>query len=303
MIDILYNIDLTEYYADILTPLESLSHSVAKELLRSCKHGWAAHPRLGGKPKKATFSMKLGTILDEVLTNQEKRLRLMPHAEYRTNQAKADRDAAIEAGFVPVKQAELETARDRAQSVLKNLSFHGIDMEAEGWHRQVCVLWEEKASNGAMVQCRCLLDWFKLGSVIIVRDLKSAKSARPGEALNRTMIQNGYHIQGAAYTRAVEAVFPDAAGRVVFENVLVETEWPYEPLLTKFDGAARELGNVQWQDAVNRWERCTRTGKWPGYMTNSEPYEVTLPSYMQADMFDQDEDEDSDDSEEQAEAY
>jgi hypothetical protein len=285
MIDIRYNVDLSEYHADTLLPQETLSHSVAKQMLISCKHGWAAHPRFGGHPKPVTFSMKLGTILDEVLTNECKRLKLMEHAEYRTNAAKADRDAALAAGLVPVKKHELQQAQERAESVLTNLRYHGIDME-DGWQKQVCILWDESASNGNKVQCRALLDWFHLGSLIRVRDLKSAKSARPGEALNRTMIANSYHLQAVAYTRAVEAVFPDMAGRVVFENLLVETEWPFEPLLTEFDGACRELGRVQWQEAVDRWEECTRTGKWPGYMKTAQPYTVQLPAYMQADIWD-----------------
>lgn len=296
-LDIQLNPDIQAYHLDALTPhLPTLSVSVAKEMLRSPKHGWAKHPRFGGHPKPITMSMKLGTIIDEVMTNQERRLGLVPFADYRTKEAKAYRDRVAAEGKVPVKQAELDAARERAASVTKNLTFHGIDLEP--MQKQVLVLWEEKASNGNPVQCRALLDYLS-SDCTTIRDLKSTKDCRPGELLGRKALGFGYHIQAAAYTSAIEHIIPKLAGRVRFENIWIEEDWPHEPCITMFGGDAMQLGRMQWQRAVDLWESCLITNKWPGYQRNREAHVIELPAYMAGEMFTEDEEADEEGGEDE----
>lgn len=298
MLDILKDVDLNSYHKDLVTedPRGALSVSVAKKLLKSCKHGWAHHPRYGGGERmfedreEVTLSMKLGTILDEILTNQERRIVPVEFANFLTKESQRIKKDAEAIGKVAATKPMLERARDRAASVIKTLEFHGLRLD--GAEKQVMILWDEQASNGEFVQCKALLDyvWFKTG---LIRDLKSSSNAEPGPRLGNHLLSMGYHIQGVAYTRALEAAIPELAGRVKFENIVVEDKWPYECSLSEYDGKAITLGQVLWQRAVDRWEECTRTGKWPGYMQNGKPWSVTVPAYLEGDLYN-----DSDDSDE-----
>lgn len=283
MIDYIENVDLTMYFADALTPTESLSQSTAQVMLqKSPHHAWAQHPRFGGHPRKVSVSMKLGSIIDELLTNEGRRLQLVPFKDYKTNDAKAARDAVIAAGRIPVKQAEMVDMQEMADRARKNLMFHGVDLEPA--KKQVCILWDETASNGNKVQCKALLDYLYPGGLI--RDLKATESCAPGRQLDAKAIRFGYPIQAAAYMHAVEAVFPDLAGRARFQNIWIEDEWPYEVLISEFGGEALQYGQVMWQRAIDLWEECTRTNRWPGYQERAAPpYRVALPSWATEEMF------------------
>lgn len=282
-LDFITNVDLDMYFADALTPVETLSQSTAKVLLqKSPHHAWAQHPRFGGHPRKVSVSMKLGSIIDELMTNEGRRLQVVPFDDYRKKEAQAARDAVIGTGRIPVKQGEMQEMQDMADRARKTLLFHGVDLEPA--RKQICILWDETASNGNKVQCKALLDYFYDGGLI--RDLKATESCAPGRQLDAKAIRFGYPIQGAAYTRAVEAVFPDLAGRVRFENVWIEDEWPYEPLISEMSGEVLQYGQVMWQRAVDIWEECTRTNRWPGYMTRGQaPYRIQLPSWASEEMF------------------
>lgn len=295
MLDFLQNVDIEMYHADSLCMPESLSNSIANVLInKSPHHAWAQHPRFGGKPRKRTLKMEFGSVIDEIMTNQGRRVVEAPFPKFTTKEAKAFKADAIARGLFPVKTHDLANMHDMVERANKTLQFHNIDLEPA--LKQVCILWEETASNGNKVQCRALLDYFYTGGLI--RDLKVTQDAKPGKKLDKKCISFGYPIQAAAYTRAVEAIYPDLAGRVRFENVWIEDSWPYEPLLSEMTGPALHYGMVMWQRAVDIWESCLRLNKWPGYMERgAAPYRIELPEYISAEMFagdavaDEDEDE------------
>ena len=282
MLDYIEHPDLDMYFADAMTPGETLSQSTAKVLLqKSPHHAWAQHPRYGGHPRKVSVSMKLGSIIDELLTNDGRRLMVIAHDDYRKADAKAARDAAIGVGLIPVKQNEYADMQDMAERARKNLLFHGVDLEPS--KKQVCILWDELASNGNKVQCKALIDFLYPG---LIRDLKATESCAPGRQLDAKCIRFGYPIQAAAYLSALEHVYPDDAGRIRFENVWIEDDWPHEVLISEMSGEALQYGRVMWQRAVDIWEECTRTNRWPGYQQRgSAPYRVELPSWASEEMF------------------
>jgi hypothetical protein len=270
-------VDRDAYYADGLCDgIATLNQSSAHLMLsRSPKHAWAAHPLLGGRRRKASSEMTLGTILDEVLLGGERGLEVIECDAFRTNAAKAARDAALAAGKVPVKSGDMAEYREIAERTRKNLYYAGVELDE--FERQVLVLWTETASNGNAVQCRGLLDMLDSGKGIIA-DLKTTENARP-DALGAKCIRFGYHIQAAAYTSAIEHVYPDLAGRVRFQNIWLETEWPNVVTVSEPDGEMMQLGRVQWQRAIDLWEECSRTGKWPAYTTPGEVVRVEPPSW------------------------
>lgn len=287
--DLVVKVDRTQYHADLLTDFETLNQSTAHLIVSRCERvAWAQHPRLGGHARTTTPDMELGTIIDEVLLGDCERLTAIDFDDYRTNAAKAARDAALAANKIPVKRAKLADLVDVAKGLAKSLEYAGISFA--NMQTQVAVLWEEKASNGNTVQCRGLLDMFDLRRTEIV-DLKSGKNNHPDQVPIK-MVKYGYALQAAAYTSAVEHLYPTLVGRVTYSNVWIESDWPHVAYTTEPDGEVMQYGRIMWQRAIDRWEVALRTNKWPGYAAFGERKRVGLPAFAKETLFEEEGEED-----------
>jgi PDDEXK-like domain of unknown function (DUF3799) len=247
-----------DYFADPCAG-PSLSSSIANVLeSASPLHAWSQHPRLGGMARSPTKPLENGSLIHELLLGAGKGIRVIDAADYRTNAAKAERDAARAAGKVPVLADDYEVARRTADTLRERFADAGIVLSGES---ETVALWTETASNGARVQCRGMMDHLTLPTAY---DLKSARSAHPA-ACRKHVESYGYALQRAAYVSAIERIQPALAGRVDFVFVFFELEPPYAVTPARLSGEFRELGERAWRRAVDRWEECLRTNKWPGY--------------------------------------
>jgi hypothetical protein len=273
------DVDLDEYYGGTLTPYAALSQSVAHELVsRSPKHAWAKHPRLGGHVSEPSDEMELGNVLDELVLGGSRRIQSIPFDDYRTNAAKAARDAARADGKIPVKESKLITLQAVAERAKKSFSMAGVELTGLS---QVCILWESRATNGALVQCQALLDHVLVDDGLIL-DLKTADNASPVK-LGAKCFALGYEIQSAAYREAFVACFPEFVGRTRFRNCFLETSWPHVTVVTEMDGEMSALGEARWRRAVDTWEECLRTDTWPAYTAPREVLRVSPPSWAMAE--------------------
>lgn len=280
--DFIPNVNLADYYGGTITETPALSQSVGGKLLRSAKHGWAAHPRLGGKVSEPSDEMELGNILDELVLGGSRRIAELPFEEFRTKEARAARDDAKAAGYIPVKSARLAELRKVADSAVKSMALSGVRLDGMP---QACLLWSETASNGAAVQCCALLDMLWVEDAL-VRDLKTGADCSP-KSLPAKCIRLGYDIQAAAYISAVEHVFPALAGRVRFENVWLETSFPNVTLVSEPDGEMLHLGRIKWQRAVDAWEQSVRLDKWPGYQTPGNVLRLSPPPWALEELMEE----------------
>ncbi len=272
----LVQLSADEYFADpCSTP--SLSASIAGVLeSQSPLHAWSRHPRFGGISRAPTKSLDGGALSHTLLLDAGKGVEIIKANDFRTNAAKEARDAARDAGRIPVLEKDYEAA-DAVASILRQRFLDlGITLDGD---REITALWTETASNGAQVQCRGMLDHLKRPRII---DIKSIRSANPN-VCRRHVETYGYAIQRAAYVSAIEKIHPEFAGRVDFVFVFFELEPPYAVTPVRLNGAFRELGERAWSRAVDRWEECLRTNHWPAYVTDIielEPSEWALSKDM-----------------------
>ena len=103
----------------------------------------------------------------------------------------------------------------------------------------------------------------------IVYDIKRAMCAAP-DVCAKHAIDYGYVIQWASYTSGLAKLHPELAGRIDFVFVFIETEPPYCVTPLRPDGEMRQIGTVQWERAVMRWEECLRQNNWPKYVQQIE---------------------------------
>lgn len=264
-----YDLPAAAYHAD---PCEvpSLSASAAHTLIsRSPAHAWREHPRLGGMGKPRTDAMDLGTIVHALLLGGSEIVRPLPFADFRTKEARAARDEARASGLVPVSAPIAAKAAALGASISLELQRTGIALAGQS---EVTAIWREEASP-APVLCRARLDHID-GRTIY--DLKIVERASD-DAVRRHMMAFGSHIQAAAYTRAVEQLRPELAGRARFVFLFAEVDTGFVHPVT-LGGSMRELGRQQWVRACFTWSRCLASGKWPGY----GPTTVEAPTWALA---------------------
>lgn len=246
------------YFADpCATP--SLSSSIANVIdSESPLHAWSRHPRFGGVKRAPTKAFDRGSLSHALLLGSGKDVSIIEADDYKTKAAQADRDEAREAGLVPVLAADYEDAKRTAEKLRQRFAELGIVLDGQS---ELTALWTERARNGGEVQCRGMIDHLKPPTIY---DLKSIRSAKH-DMCRKHIETYGYAIQGAAYERAIERIYPALTGRVRFVFVFFELEPPYAVTPIRLSGSFRHIGSRAWQRSVDAWEECLRTGSWPGY--------------------------------------
>lgn len=209
--------------------------------------------------KEATRLMDRGNVIGTLVLGEGKQFRILKHDSYRTNAAKADRDAAVAAELIPILEADHDDALKASAKILVGLSDRGIVLDGKS---EVPFEWEERSTHG-IVKCRGRADhlWLDRG---VILDLKVVSNAAP-DAVERSAENFGYAIQEVAYTRALEQLRPEMRGRVQFLFAFCEAVEPYAINVCRSDGVFRELGMRRWAAAVEKYAECEATDVWPAY--------------------------------------
>ena len=266
---------IDQYYADpCATP--SLSSSIAKVLIqKSPAHAYLEHPRLGNQRKPPSEDMDEGTLVHKLLLGEGTHMVLVDADDFRTKEARAARDAARAARQTPVLRRKYDAAVIVCEKIRQNIAALGIDLNGAS---EVSIEWTEDGTLGDSVLCRCRMDhaWIDEGRIL---ELKKCESAHPKD-ISRAIDNYAYDLGAMAYTRALEALKPELAGRVQFGFLFVEIEPPYCVVPVWLDGAFTSMGLSKWRRAVRTWERCLTSGNWPGYVT--APVPISPPAWALA---------------------
>jgi hypothetical protein len=275
------HISAEQYHADELCSVPTLSASIAHTLVsKSPLHAWAQHPRLGGRGKKPTAAMDLGSVVHALLLGKGKQFAVVkaPEGEpefedFKKKAAREARDSARAQGLIPMLQKHLDDAIEVADGIRLGLEEWGIELTGQS---EVTAIWEERADDGTIVLCRGGLDHLLEAQIL---DLKIVRSSHP-KACQSHMFGFGGDIQSAAYVSALDKLKPTLAGRVPFRFLFCEAEFPHAVTPVDRAGSMRDLGERRWRRAINRWAWCTKNDRWPAYVT--EVYQAEAPAWAHA---------------------
>jgi hypothetical protein len=253
-----------QYHADPTGGI-ALSSSIAKILLdRSSLHAWYAHPKLGAGPHEATAAMNRGSIIHKLLLGKGAEIAIINHDDYRKTAAKEERDAALNAGRIPIKIGDYAEISSAAEAIRARLNDLGFDLGAMGSLVEQAIEWDEEGQHGP-VRCRAMMDWVNVASGQIL-DVKSIEDGSE-ESAARAVFRYGYHLQSAAYRSALDTLRTEHGldGASTFTFLFCELEPPYGVLPAKLSGAFQEIGQSRWRAAVRKWEHCLINNDFPGY--------------------------------------
>ena len=247
------NISHDVYHADPSERPSLSSHLAGILLARSPAHAKLTHPRFGGAfPEKPSDEMNTGSIIHGLLLGGGADVVEIDADNFRTKAAQEARDAAYQAGKIPILHHKYEALLSTVESIRQVLPVDFSKAQTE-----VTAIWE---SNGC--PCRARLD--SLFDDWRIVDLKTCENASLSSEA-RNMYSFGYHRQAAANIEAVETLMPESAGRVRFADLFVETAPPYGVLFVDLAGDFRDLGQRQWNRAKGIWAQCLATDTFPSY--------------------------------------
>lgn len=267
-----YDMPTDVYLADPV-PGGSLSSTGARMLVPTGRPAkfryWADHP----KPRKREFD--LGHAAHRYILGAGVELAVCDYRDWRTNAAKAEREAAYEAGRTPI----LEHEHDQVLAMVK--AFHRNEVASSLFHPgtgkpEQAIVWRD-AETG--VWCRALLDWLPepTGQRFILRDYKTTDSI-DREKFQRSLANFGYHVQMAFHlmgARALGLAGDDAQAVLVAQ----EKEPPHLTKVYQLDPVAMRIGHTLARDALLVYAQCAAAGEWPDYCDEVEL--ISLPSYIE----------------------
>jgi len=266
----IYRMEAEHYHADpCATP--SLSASVLKKALPlgvgtgTPRHMRYAHPKLS--PIEVTFkgkaAMDMGSAFHAMILQKGGEIEIIDAADWRTNAAKEAREAAYEAGRLPLLKEQFKAAKEMHRSTLEQMNDIPDLMAAmRQGEPELVYVWVEETPYGPIF-CRAMMDWTPTKGDVFPDWKTTAASASP-DAYGRTLYDMGGDIQDGFYRRGIKALL-DRRAHLIFP--CVEQYAPHAMAVHRIDPEGADVARRKVQWAINMFALCLREDFWPGYPT------------------------------------
>lgn len=179
----------------------------------------------------------------------------IPFENYRTKEAREMKQAAYDAGLIPINESEYESMLGDVWGMQAAIYHHDLARDLLTDHEpEVSLFWEQ---DGVPLKAR--IDALHQTERIAV-DLKTIRSARPNEV--RKQISNlGYYIQARDYLNGLKAVTGD---EFEWYFVMVQSTEPYTVSVHQLTPEALDDAQIRIDHAIDRYKQAQQTG-WTGY--------------------------------------
>lgn len=254
----------------------SLSQSGAKLILRApAKFRWQQD-----HPKTSTNRFDFGKAAHLLVLGTGAELEVF---EYDTDKIKSPKAT----NAFKARQAELQ-AREGVlllpdeyavvQAMADKLSEHRIAMELLSEGEPEVSAYAEDPGTGVMMRGR--FDW--LGA-LDMSDYKTAASADPDEFC-RSATKYGYDLQVAWYLDLGKLNGHPAKA---FAHIVQEIEPPYIVTVVVLPPELVERGRILKRRALERYRDCLESGRWPGYLPDTEFATPAAPQWVLRELADE----------------
>lgn len=237
----------------------SLSSTGARKIVPPSTMAHFRYWREHGEPPKDEFDF--GHAAHRLVLTEGAEIHVIDAPDYKTKDARAERDAVRTAGQIPV----LTKHMDRVQAMAASLREHRLAarlLSSDRGTPEQSLFWRHPRTER---WCRARLDLLPrtgLGRRYVIADYKTAADAS-NDAFGRAAGDHGYHQQDQWYRAGVRALGIDPDPQFLF--VVQEKRPPWLVNVIELDLDARLLGGRQNDVAATRFHRCLEAGRWPGY--------------------------------------
>lgn len=251
-----FEIDEEQYHADPV-PEGSLSSTGARAILPPGTPAQFRYEQTH-RVRKAVFDY--GSAAHRLVLGTGPDIAVIDAADWRTNDAKDQRDAAYSNGAIPLLVADYETVLAMATQLRRHDIAAALFAEGTGQVEQ-SLFWVD-AETGTW--CRGRIDWIRDQSEgrVIAAEYKTCRSAAP-DALAKAVADYGYHQQADWYLTGLRALGLDE--HPAFVHVFQEKTPPYLVHVVEIDAYALRIGAAKNRRAIDLYTECKAKDHWPGY--------------------------------------
>lgn len=255
----IYQMPLADYVNDP-APEPSMNSGAAHALLtQSPLHTFQSHPRLNPNYRPEHSSrLDLGTIAHAVLLEgDESKVEVIEADDWRTKDAKTQRDAARAAGMIPILAKDMATVRAMVKVAVDAIYTSELcEYWMEGEPEQT-LIWQQDG-----VWCRSRPDKLsKLGSIAF--DFKTCGgSAHPAVFGRGNLINQGYDLQAVLAIHGLRALKEVEA---TFIFICQEIDPPYAVSFVSLDPQFLNIAHERLELALYKWRTCLEKNDWPSY--------------------------------------
>lgn len=209
-------------------------------------------------PPEPTAAMKTGKAFHTLLLEPRKFNRfyaIMPECDRRTKQGKEIYHVFVESSNNKeiLTQADYNQIDIMADAIKKQVIYRYIQKgEAE-----VCIVWREQKTG---LLCKARIDYVHREEAIFI-DVKSTIDASP-YSFAKSIYNYGYYQQAAFYCDGWKTLTNDEP---IFVFLPAEKNPPYAVAAYEAHEQIIFAGRNSYQQAIDKFEECQKTGNWPGY--------------------------------------
>lgn len=247
--------DLTaeQYHAD----RTSISSSGLRALLAPGCPAQFKWDRDNPRPPKKEFDF--GHVAHKLVLGEGSQVEKVEYPDWRTLDARDQRDAAHAEGRIPILSKDYEVAEAMAEAVRRHPIAGPLFAPGSG-RAELSIFWTDPATG---VRCRVRPDWLKqMPGLTLAVDYKTAKDASP-EACSRAIRDHSYHQQDAFYVDGIWAALQPEDVRMIF--VFQSKQPPYLITVRELTQQDRDIGRARNEKALRIYADCERTGIWPDW--------------------------------------
>lgn len=246
---------------DVGAPCPTLNSGIANTILnRSPLHAWWKHPKLNPEWEETTSdAMDLGSAAHAVLLeNRPELIHVVDVPDWRTNAAKETRQAARDAGLIPLLPADARIV-DQMVAAANSAIDGSPDLVGLGQLKAEQTYVFQESATGTWIRTRP--DWVTSDGAVIISYKTTGQSA-DAESYLKTIMNSGHDMQAAFEIRGVES----AGGNVkAYVWAVQEAQAPYGVSLLGMAPDMRAYALDRFDAAVALWARCLESSFWPGY--------------------------------------
>jgi len=271
-------LSLGEYVLDP-APKPSLNAGAAHTLLtHSPLHAWHRHPRLNPNYRADESSrLDLGTIAHALLLEDDaSRIVVIDAEDWRTKEAKSQRDEARAQGKCPILQKDYESVAAMVTEARFAIVASEFNEDFQDAIPEQTLIWEHDGVWCRSRPDKATSDWR------ILFDYKTVAGSASPQAFLKSVIQQGYDLQAELAVMGVEALVGETQTTFVF--IVQEIEPPYSVSFVSLSPAWQDLARRKLKIAMSTWKGCLRKNKWPSY--RSDVAYLDPPAYAALDWED-----------------
>jgi len=237
---------------------------------KSPAHYWAKYLDPNLERKEPTAALQIGTAVHHAILEPdefERRYKVMPEINKRTNDGKAEFAALMEhakaTGLTFLTQDDLDLCNRMRDSARKHPAARIL---LEKGVPEDTIFWQD-ADTGML--CKSRRDW--MSETGYITDIKTTTDASPRE-FGRSCINYRYPVQSAFYFDGHKQAFGQAPEGFAF--IAVEKEPPYAVAVYYMTKQTYNLGRKEYRQDLNVYAKCIQTNEWPAYGDDFMPLEL-----------------------------